>query len=403
MLEVLNLGSLPPTGFTFATKDQPRELIPLRLAACQRCGLSQLSDEMKIDELYVEGYGYFSSLNSQMLNHLSGTAERIVRIIRERGGTIDSLLDIASNDGSLLSKFNEILDLKFMAGIDPLISHLPDCYPDNCHRVESFFGNGNLNEGIYSSESYDLVTSLSVLYDIPNLPSFVKTINKILKPGGYWFTEQSYFLRLLEEGTFDSICHEHLYYFNLRDIIKITQSAGLKIIDVVENDVNGGSLGILLQKVPDANSLNQEASAFIPREIDFYVDQLIMGYRNRVETKVAELKNLLLNYIEAGKSIHCLGASTKGNVILHLLGMNYKEIVSVGEVNPQKFGRFTAVGSIPIVPEDEIWSRDPKETLILILPWHFKEFFKAKTRDYVRNGGTVIFPFPNIEVVSFQK
>lgn len=401
MAEVLNLGSLPPTGFTFSAEDELRELIPLRLATCRRCGLSQLADEIKIEDLYVEGYGYFSSLNGQMLNHLSETAKRLNQMINKRGGKIERILDIASNDGSLLSKFDEILDLKFKAGIDPLIRHLPDCYPKNSFKIESFFGIENEDEKIFSIESFDLVTSLSVLYDVPDLQNFVASVNRILKPGGYWYTEQSYFVRLLEEATFDSICHEHLYYFNLRDIISVAQPAGFKVIDVLENDVNGGSLGILLQKVSSVEKLNQEASTFILRETDKYLEELIASYQSRVESKVNSLKNLLLEYLKNGRVIKGLGASTKGNVILHVLGLSNGEIESIGEVNPKKFGRVTAVGNIPIVPEDEIW-KNPEKTVILILPWHFKEFFLNKTAEFVKSGGVVIFPFPEVDIVSLD-
>ena len=399
MVEVLNLGSLPPTGFTFSAKDESRKLIPLCLATCRRCGLSQLADEITIEDLYVEGYGYFSSLNGQMLNHLSETAKRLNQIIQKNGGKIERILDIASNDGSLLSKFDQILDLQFKAGIDPLISHLPDCYPKNCLKVESFFGKDNEDVKNFSSESLDLVTSLSVLYDVPDLQNFVASVYRILKPGGYWYTEQSYFMRLLEEATFDSICHEHLYYFNLRDIINVAQPVGFKIIDVLENDVNGGSLGILLQKVSNVETLNQEASTFIGRETDEYLEELIESYRPRVELKINALRKLLFKYIQSGKTIKGLGASTKGNVILHLLGLNKGEIESIGEVNPKKFGRVTAVGNIMIVPEEEIW-KNPEKTVLLILPWHFKDFFQRKTADFVKSGGVVIFPFPEIEIVS---
>jgi NDP-4-keto-2,6-dideoxyhexose 3-C-methyltransferase len=335
-----------------------------------------------------------------MLEHLSETAMRNVELISSRGDSIKRILDIASNDGSLLSKFDEILDLELKVGIDPLISHLPDRYPGNCIKVEEFFGENIPEDTICQIGSMDLITSLSVLYDIPNLDKFVRLIFELLKPGGYWFTEQSYFLRLLEEATFDSVCHEHLFYLNLQDIINIAQPIGFRVVEVVENDVNGGSIGVLLQKVNKEISLIQDASSFISRETSEYIGDLLTSYQSRVTAKVRALRDLMSNYKETGKLIYGLGASTKGNVILHLLEVKDGDIQAIGDVNPQKYGRFTAVGNIPIVPEEEIWNLDPFKTVLLILPWHFKKLFKEKTDNFVKQGGIVIFPFPEIEVIS---
>ena len=93
--------------------------------------------------------------------------------------------------------------------------------------------------------------------------------------------------------------------------------------------------------------------------------------------------------------MYCLGASTKGNVLLHQLQLTREKVKAVGEINEDKFGKMTATGNIPIIAEKEVLKRDPRKTTILVLPWHFRVFFVEKLADFVSNGGHVIYPFEN--------
>ena len=114
--------------------------------------------------------------------------------------------------------------------------------------------------------------------------------------------------------------------------------------------------------------------------------------------KSAEARTNLLTYLaqlkKAGKSIAALGASTKGNVLLQYCGLSADELMAVGEVNPEKFGRYTPGSWIPIVNEDQLLAKPPD--YLLVLPWHFKSFFLNNPK--FRNS-KLIFPLPMLEVI----
>jgi hypothetical protein len=113
-----------------------------------------------------------------------------------------------------------------------------------------------------------------------------------------------------------------------------------------------------------------------------------------------DLKNLIQNYIEAGFEVYALGASTKGNVLLQWLEIDRRFIQSVGDVNPRKFGKQTPGTCIPIVPENDILTMAEKNSIALVLPWHFRQGIVAKSQQFMEAGGALLFPLPRIEVVS---
>jgi hypothetical protein len=118
-------------------------------------------------------------------------------------------------------------------------------------------------------------------------------------------------------------------------------------------------------------------------------------FNTKVEKRIYHLKEFLL---KDPKSIPMvgLGASTKGNMLLQLLNMDKKSLRAIGEINPDKFGRFTPGTKIPIVDERDLFSEPTKQALVL--PWHFRENIIPKQRLFLENGGQLIFPLPDLEI-----
>ena len=86
------------------------------------------------------------------------------------------------------------------------------------------------------------------------------------------------------------------------------------------------------------------------------------------------------------------GASTKGNVLLQFCGFNSDDIEAIAEVNPDKFGHVTPGSGIPIVPEEEMRERQPD--YVIVFPWHFRDNILERERQFLENGGRMIFPLP---------
>jgi hypothetical protein len=394
--KVMDFGDLALTGvFLDEGKSVPRA--PLELSRCSDCGLVQLAHTYDQTALYGESYGYESHLNASMVNHLKSKARALeARYLQNHQKP--TIVDIASNDGTLLSGYINS-DAK-LVGIDPLIEVVSDFYPTNASKIKEFF----TAESYFASnsEKVNLVTSLSVLYDLDDPKRFVNDIALILEEGGIWHFEQSYLPTMVDTLSYDTICHEHLLYLTLNDIRNLLDGSGMQLIDASLNAINGGSIAVTAQKMPVTYKQTPFVSYLLNLEnLKGYGTNLpVRNFAANSENHRIELKNLIEAYKSEGFEINALGASTKGNVLLQWLGLNEDYIKTVGDINPRKFGKQTPGTGIPIVDETQVLTQNQARSISIVLPWHFRNGIVVNCQSYIHNGGSLLFPLPQIEVVS---
>ena len=391
---VLNMGNVALTGH-FSMSGKSVIEMPLNLSQCGSCGLVQLLNSYPAELLYGEAYGYESHLNSSMRKHLHRKANLLEK--KFLTGKNPVVLDIASNDGTLLSGYRNSNVTKI--GVDPILSFLEDYYPPQSIKLAKFFDESILNEVLPGS--VDLVTSLSVIYDLNNPIEFAKTINTILKPGGIWHFEQSYLPSMLSSLSYDTICHEHLLYLSMNDVLRILNESGFSIIEVTQNAINGGSLAVTVVKGKN-HDFHPYVSYLLNKEklIGLQNGEALRLFGQRAMLHSKEAKNLILDYKQLGFKIYGLGASTKGNVFLNYAKLSSEEIECIGDINPKKFGKRTPGSDIGIKSETEVLSRADKRSLYLILPWHFRDNIISNCSSVLEKNSSFLVPFPSLEVVS---
>lgn len=204
---------------------------------------------------------------------------------------------------------------------------------------------------------------------------------------------------MLAMNSFDTVCHEHLEYYSLKQIDWMLRKNGLRMFDVEFNDINGGSFRIYACHHNSAVKSNQqEITQAFAREEKIRLDSELpyKEFSQRALHIRDELCNFLTNEKAKGKSIYIYGASTKGNVTLQFCHLDHTLITAAADRNPAKWGRRTPATNIPIVSEEEARKRNP--AYFLVLPWHFRQEFIERERDYLTSGGRMIFPLPRFEV-----
>ena len=172
--------------------------------------------------------------------------------------------------------------------------------------------------------------------------------------------------------------------------------ADLKIIDVEFNDINGGSISLVMAKRASRWIESAMVGEVIRREVRDGLDTLEPSrvFARRVAASRDALRAFLERARQSGKSVSGLGASTKGNVLLQYCHITEEDIAQVGEVNADKFGHFTPGTSLPIVPEEEALAMKPD--YLVVLPWHFRPYLLNQPR---LRGQTLVFPLPELDVV----
>lgn len=366
---------------------------PLTVVMCanQECGLVQLEESYNSSLLYSDNYGYRSGLNASMLAHLKNSVESILNKYFDSSEGPLTVLDVGSNDGSLLGFYPEEFH---RVGIDPTISKFGQYYKDGIRKVPKFFNKKTYWEN--AERPADIITSFSMFYDLNDPVGFMKDVEGCLSENGIWVCEQSYLPSMVETLSFDTICHEHIEYYCLKQFLYMAEKAALRIVDVETNLVNGGSFKVFLcKKASPVSSNTKKINEFLNAENagGFHSADRLIGFFNEID----KWRDRFLSKLEdlaVSNTVYGLGASTKGNTLLQYCSLDGEMIESIGEVNPDKFGKFTPGNSIPIVSEDEILS-DPKG-VYLVLPWHFRDNF-LKNRKYA--GKRLLFPLPTIEIV----
>jgi len=396
LIPVLNLGEQVLTG---VFPKSPQEVVssgPLELVWCPSSGLLQLHHSFNPSEMYGDGYGYRSGLNASMVEHLSAKARRLERMAGLKSG--DVVLDIGSSDATLLIAYQTSGIHRF--GMDPSAEKFRKYYNQGIHLTSDFFSTqGFLSES--SGKQPCLITSVAMFYDLEDPKKFAQEIFELLPEGGIWHFEQSYMPTMLRQNSYDTICHEHLEYYSLHSVLQILKDAGLTAVEVLMNATNGGSFAVTATKGKSPIPTDHRMIEWILSEEDrlgICSPAPFRAFEDRVFHHRESLRRLVSALRADGKRILGYGASTKGNVILQFCGFGPKDIEAVVDVNPLKHGCFTPGSRIPIISEEEGLKMNPD--YYLVLPWHFRDFILRKESAYLAQGGRMIFPMPEIEIVT---
>jgi NDP-4-keto-2,6-dideoxyhexose 3-C-methyltransferase len=393
---VLDLGEQMLTGVFPREKDMKVTVGPLRLVKCtggnEVCGLLQLEHSYDLGEMYGENYGYRSGLNSSMVSHLYSKVKKILTQVDLLEG--DLVIDIGSNDSTTLQAYPSAKIT--LVGIDPTGVKFHSYYPPHIQLIPDFFSS-SLVKARFPEKKAKVVTSFSMFYDLEDPTGFMQQVYEVLADDGVWVFEQSYMPTMLETNSYDTVCHEHLEFYALKQIKWMADKIGFRIIDVEFNDVNGGSFSITVAKANGDLTVLPAVQKILNAEHDQGLDTLVPyhEFAKRAEQTRFDLLAFIKKAHAEGKSVAALGASTKGNVLLQYCGLTESDIAFVGEVNAEKYGCFTPGTWLPIIPEAVVLAKSPH--YLIVLPWHFRKFFQGQEKYKQSN---LVFPLPTLEIIS---
>jgi len=260
LVPIFDFGSQALSTRFPAPNEPDAEILPLNLVQCQniKCNLVQLTHDYDFNDLYRKGYGYRSGINKTMRTHLNEIVQQLLSEIELKND--DTVLDIASNDGTLLKSYNN--PNINLIGIDPTITQYKEYYPVDRTYLSSGFFSKEIFHSVSPTKHAKLISSIAVFYDVPDPKLFANDIASILDKDGVWVMEQSYLPLLIRDLSFDSICHEHLAYYGFKQIKLAAEDANLRVFNVDTNNMNGGSLRVFLchansKRLANKNNINR--------------------------------------------------------------------------------------------------------------------------------------------------
>lgn len=391
-LELVDLGAQPlANGYlTEAALARPEPRYPLRAVVCDDCRLVQLDHGVPPAMLFSD-YAYLSSTSSSWLAHAQRFAE--AAIPRFGLGPESLVVEVASNDGYLLRHFGErgvpVL------GIEPAANVAATARALGIPTEVRFFDRACAEALRAEGRRADLLVANNVLAHVPDINGFVAGLSRLLAPEGRLSLEFPHLLRLLEQVQFDTIYHEHVFYYSLLSAERLLARHGLTVIDVEQLPTHGGSLRLW------AGHRDVSVDAVMPAVAELRAEEAAAGlagtavYRAFADAVPALIESLLAVLREArgqGQRIVGLGAAAKGNVLLNAAAIGPALIDCLLDASPTKQGRFAPGSRLPILPPERLTELRPD--LVVILPWNLEAELIAKHRAVFDWGGRFLVPIP---------
>lgn len=363
----------------------------LEVMLCRHCGLAQLKDLIDPKNLFSH-YVYFSSNSITMLQSAMSLVERMLPNLSE-----DSfVIEIASNDGYLLKNY-----LKHgirALGIDPAENIAAVANSEGIPTLCAFFNAQLAKELAQDNQKADIIHANNVMAHVPDLHGFVNGLKIILKDDGIAVIEFPYFVDLIEKLEFDTIYHEHVYYFTVKPLKKLFDQYALDIFKIEKLSIHGGSLRLFVGHA-EKHTIDHSIQQYIDMEtikgyfsVDFY-----QNFLNRVQYLKYSLLDYLKDLKEKDAKIVGYGASAKGSVLLNYFGIQKNLIDFVVDKSPVKQGLFMPGLHIKIYPPEIMLELMPTHTLLLA--WNFSEEILTQQKKYRDLGGKFIIPLPQLQTV----
>lgn len=391
--DIINLGNQPLSSIfpEINSKDPPKN--KLQLIRCVNCKLIQLKHSAKIKKMYGNDYGYNSSLSKLMMNHLKSEFNNLMNYTKPKGNI--SVLDIGSNDSTFLGFYKKNI---FKLGVDPSGSRFLKNYKkNNAFLINDFFSYTNILKK-YPNKKFDIITSYAMFYDIDDPISFCKDIYKLLCHNGVWNLELSYLPLLIQNMTYDQICHEHVTYYDLTMLKKIFSVAKLKILHVSFNEINGGSFNIICSKKNSKFKPNDKMLKNVINNEKFLLSKNdLSGFALRVKNSAKVVKSYLNLLNKTKKRVIGYGASTKGNIVLNYLKIDSTLLSFICDQNTFKLNKITPGSRIKIISKNKM--RRMNCNYLFVLIWPFRKEVINQEIAYIKKGGKLIFPLPILHIV----
>jgi len=391
-----NLGATPPSNAYLRESDlgKPETFYPLHAFVCESCFLVQLEEFATPEQLFTD-YAYFSSYSESWLHHAEAYAE--MASARFRLGRESRVVEVASNDGYLLQFFAR-KGIPVL-GIEPAANVARRAETLGVPTLVRFFARATARKVVQDGGRADLLIGNNVLAHVPNLNDFVAGLRIALAPQGVITIEFPHLMRLIEEGQFDTIYHEHFSYFSFLTVERIFAAHGLRLFDVESLPTHGGSLRIYACHA-EANHAAMPAVALMrAAERAAGLDRLDVyeGFGARIAGIKRSFVKFLIEAKDAGKSIVGYGAAAKGNTLLVTSGVGPDLIDYVVDANPHKQGLYLPGTHIPILAPERLTETSPD--FIVILPWNLKHEIMEKAA-YARGwGARFVVAVPELAVL----
>ncbi len=391
---VLFLGYLPPVNQMPSIGEPPAEqaAYPAQLLRCPRCTLVQLGLVVDPAILFPPEYPYTSG-TTRILRENFADLYREARTLVELGPQ-DLVVDIGSNDGTLLANF--VAGGHRVQGIEPSqVGHLAN--QRKIPTLISFFGPEVARRVRAEQGPARIVTATNVFAHMEDVHAIVESIVAMLDERGVFISESHYLHALIDTLQYDTIYHEHLRHYSVTSLQRLLEAHGLAVVHVTRIPTHGGSIRVYAAR-PGAVAVRDSVRTILDEEAKAGLDPgRLRAFRDRVVLSKLKLQALLLGVRQRGQRVYGVGAPSRASTLINYVGIDEGVLECVLEVKgSHKIGKYVPGTLIPVVDEARL-AEDPPDFLLL-LSWHIADELMPKLRQQGFRGGFIV-PLPEPRVI----
>jgi len=389
---VLKLTPTPAADAYLRVK-RDQEAYPLDLYLCLQCGHAQLLDVVDPAVLFGD-YIYVTSSSPGMVDHFRSYAHDILERSNFPEGSF--VLDIGSNDGTLLRFFKE-RGMKVL-GIDPAVTVAEEATQKGVPTMGRFFTSDLARNLLEEHGRAKLICANNAFAHSDDLADIAEGVRRLLDNDGMFVFEASYLLDMIEGMIFDCIFHEHLSYHSVKPLRRFLSQHGLELFDVVCIPTHGGSIRGFVQPKHGPRRVSDTVDEMSEHEGRMGLDRpdIFKRYVSKIESEKNRFIEILDPLTRQGKHIAGYGASPTSTVLIYHLRLG--DILSfIADDNPIKHNTFSPGHHIPVLPSEVIYDRKPD--CIVVLAWRFAEMIMNRHVSFLSAGGKFIIPLPEVRIV----
>jgi nucleoside-diphosphate-sugar epimerase/SAM-dependent methyltransferase len=392
----LSLGNSPLANRLLSgdNGDRAVESYPLEVTYCATCHNSQLSCTVDPDEMFRQ-YPYVTSTTQTFRTHFAEMARTITDkfVLAPRS----LVVDVGSNDGLLLSKFQE-LGMNVL-GVEPAANIVEIARANGMETIQDYFSREAVKSILMLKGKAKVVTANNVFAHTADVDLFIQNCKGLLADDGVLVVEVQYFLDTMRTLMFDNIYHEHVSYFSVLSLTELFRRRGMRVFDVEHVDTHGGSLRVFVQPEEGGRAVEPAVERFLSDERAFGLDKY--ETYEAFARKVYDIRSTLQGYVrglkERGESLVGYGAPAKATTLLNFCAIGAEDLDFVVDDNPLKQGMWIPGVNVPIRGREALDSSRPDN--LLILAWNFADEIIRNNTALQQEGTRFIVPLPEPRVV----
>jgi len=392
---ILDLGHQPlcDSLLTEEMLNQPETTYPLRMFWCEECSLAQIDYCVDGSIVYHPNYPYRTGVTKELVEYQNSMSRSLISKYNLKHG--DLVVDLGSNDGTLLTGFKE-QGIKVL-GVEPTnIAKIAN--QNGIETVQKFFVVDVANEIKNKHGEASLILSTNMFAHMATISEVVFGIETLLKDDGVFVLESHYLLDVIESGQFDTIYHEHLRTYSLKSLVKLFSYYNFTITDVERGSRYGGNIRVHVTKGKNRPvSENVTALLNLEESLGLYKLETYRKFADRVKKAKKDFMNFMFKIKEEGKTIVANSCPGRCVTLLNYYGVDADLIPYIAEQPTSlKLGMFLPGKVIPIVNNEILVKEQPD--YVILLAWHYAEpiMEQLKARGLKSN---FVIPLPDLKVV----